>query len=81
MITTIALSVIGTLVVLAFVLFYFLDKRQQAILKQFGELVERIELIEDNCQTLRHNDDILANDLKMLLHEFKGVEKKVKSTH
>jgi len=72
-----AVIVLSVLVILLGVLFFFLEKRQQSLLKAFSETLERIELIEDNCRTLRQNDDILANDLKMLLHEFKGVEKKV----
>jgi len=71
----ISLVIIGTL-------FYFLDKRLQTLAQtmteQLAEIRGTIELLKQNCGTLRENDDILAKDLETLLHEFKKFEKKVK---
>lgn len=63
-------------------LFYFLDKRLQTLAQtmteQNAKLRGEIEILKQNCLTLRENDDILAKDLETLLHEFKKFEKKVK---
>lgn len=60
------------------ILFYFQEKRQQVLLAEITKLQADMLLVQQNCQTLRQNDDILAKDLEMLLHEFKNAEKKVK---
>ena len=67
------------------VLFWFLNKRQEqeAVLianlqKEIAELKPQILLLQENQQTLRANDDILAKDLETFFHEFKATEKKVK---
>jgi uncharacterized protein HemX len=70
-ITIVALTIFGFL-------FYFQEKRQQLLGREVAQLQEDMKLVQENCQTLRQNDDILAKDLEMLLHEFKNAEKKVK---
>lgn len=77
-ISILGLGVLGTL-------FYFLDKRQQALMTTFGEITakqteleEKMVLFDENQKTLRANDDILAKDIETLLHEFKGIQKKVR---
>jgi cell division protein FtsB len=74
----ITLVVLSVSVIVLGVLFFFLEKRQQALLVVLGQLQEDTKVVQENCHTLRHNDDILEKDLKMLLHEFKDIEKKVK---
>ena len=76
-------SVIVTIAIcLLFVLFYFQDKRlvttQQLLAQAIAESKERLALLDENQKTLRANDDILAKDIETLLHEFKGIEKKIK---
>jgi hypothetical protein len=71
LIVVVSLPLLGTL-------FYFQDKRQQALLDEISKLQEDMKLVQQNCLTLRQNDDTLAEDLKMLLHEFKDAEKKIK---
>ena len=70
-ITIVSLTIFGFL-------FYFQEKRQQLLGREVAQLQEDMKLVQENCQTLRQNDDILAKDLEMLLHEFKNAEKKVK---
>ena len=69
-------------VIVLSVLFYFLNKRQDAMDQQISEQLSKmqtdIELLQQNCSTLRQNDDILAKDIETLLHELKKFEKKTK---
>jgi hypothetical protein len=64
------------------VLFFFLNKRVETLAALVTastiELQEKLKVVNDNLQTLRQNDDILAKDIETLLHEFKDIEKKVK---
>jgi uncharacterized protein YoxC len=67
------------------VLFFFLNKRQEKeaelieqLTKTLDDLKPQILLLQENQQTLRANDEILAKDLETFFHEFKATEKKVK---
>lgn len=74
----IAVVILFVAVVVLGVLFYFLEKRQQILSQQIAKIQEDDVLTRENCKTLRQNDEILAKDMKMVLHEIKDVEKKVK---
>lgn len=67
------------------VLFFFLNKRQEKeaeLIEQLSKTLEdlkpQILLLQENQQTLRANDEILAKDIETFFHEFKATEKKVK---
>lgn len=80
----IAIISLGVVLIVQSVLFFFLDRRQQAIARQLQatiqELQEKLPVVNENLQTLRANDDILAKDIEKLLHEFKGFEKKARQS-
>jgi len=82
MLTVIASVVVTIALILLFLLFYYQDKRlittQQLLAQAIAESKERLALLDENQKTLRENDDILAKDIETLLHEFKGIEKKIK---
>lgn len=76
-------SIVVTLAIIGlYILFYFLNKRVDSLYLQFQnfvlELKDKLTIVNDNLQTLRQNDDILAKDIENVLHEAKDIEKKVK---
>lgn len=77
----IAMVVLTILIGILAVLFFYQEKRQRAFVRKFGEIVERLETAEANCKVLAKNDETLLKDMKMMLHEFKNTEKKVKFNH
>jgi uncharacterized protein YoxC len=82
MLAIIASIIVTLAIVTLFVIFYFLNKRVDALAllltSSISELQEKLKVVNENLQTLRQNDDILAKDIETLLHEFKDIEKKVK---
>lgn len=82
---TLVVILIGLLIISLVVLstlFYFLEKRQQGMLtlnsEKFAEYDAKLALVNENCQTLRTNDEILSKDIETLLHELKSIEKKAR---
>jgi uncharacterized membrane protein len=74
----IPLILLTTLVAILGLLFSAQEKRQRATQAQVEAMLERIATAEANAKVLAQNDLILLKDMKMMLHEFKSIEKKVK---
>jgi predicted nucleic acid-binding OB-fold protein len=75
---TVALIVLTILVGVLGRLVSSQEKRHRNFINQVEGILERLSTLEYNGKVLAQNDVILLKDMKMMLHEFKSIEKKVK---